>query len=149
MLKIVRDRAELVKVTNGNEDFINKKDFNYKIVDENNIGVYSFAIQYLINKIDIQMRVEPSIVNTQLLSEDNYDIHRGKVGLAKFGNPDFEIDMFATKAPDYNANLGIIDVDSLIDSIKFTTNAVQGYCTKKFIVVADEFSKMLCNQAIG
>jgi len=57
--------------------------------------------------------------------------------------------MFATKAPEYNANLGTIDVDALIDSIKFTTNAVQGYCTKKFIVVVDEFSKMLCNQAIG
>lgn len=61
MLKILRDKAELVKITNGNEDFINKALFNFSLVDENNLGIYRLEIQYLINKIDIKMMIDPSI----------------------------------------------------------------------------------------
>lgn len=61
MLKILKDKAELVKITNGNEDFINKALFNFGLVDENNLGIYRLEIQYLINKIDIKMMIDPSI----------------------------------------------------------------------------------------
>jgi len=39
MIKILRDGTEMVKVTNGNEDFINKVKFDFSLVDESHLGL--------------------------------------------------------------------------------------------------------------
>lgn len=71
MIKILRDRAEMVKVTNGNEDFINKAIFDFSTVDETHLGIYKFRLQYLINKIELYVMVGNQISYRELLTEDN------------------------------------------------------------------------------
>lgn len=83
------------------------------------------------------------------MSEDNYDIHRGKIGLASFGKIDIQVNLFETRPPEYMPNNGTIDSEQFIDSIKFTTTAVESYCSKKFSVVEDNLLKALCNTALG
>jgi len=45
MIKIKKNKAEFVKVTNGNEDFINKQEYNFSALDESNLGLYKFEVQ--------------------------------------------------------------------------------------------------------
>jgi hypothetical protein len=39
MIKIFKDKMSFVKVTDGNEDLINEKPFNFLIVDEAHLGL--------------------------------------------------------------------------------------------------------------
>jgi hypothetical protein len=39
MIKIYKDKMQFVKVTDGNEDLINEKAYNFLIVDEAHLGL--------------------------------------------------------------------------------------------------------------
>jgi len=45
MIKILKVGVEIVKVTNGNEDFINKFAYDFSIVDDSHLGLYKFSLQ--------------------------------------------------------------------------------------------------------
>lgn len=48
-------------------------------------------------QIEITMQKDPSLEHVKLFSVNNYDIHRGCVGMAKKGKVDADITFFETK----------------------------------------------------
>jgi len=100
MIKILKDKMEFVKVTNGNEDPINQALENFNVLGSITGGIYSVKIKYLINKIDIKIKKNPEVNYKEMFLEDNSDIHRGKIGFAKKGNINIDIDLFVTQPPE-------------------------------------------------
>lgn len=39
MIKLMKDKMQMVKVTDGNEDLINEKQFLFSLVDETHLGM--------------------------------------------------------------------------------------------------------------
>lgn len=81
----MKTKAVLSKVVNGSEDQIGEMEYNFGLIDKNNPGLYRFKVLYNMNNIVISMQKDPSLEHVQLFKEDNYDIRRGCVGIAKKG----------------------------------------------------------------
>jgi len=60
------------------------------------------------------MMIDPSIVFTDMLKEDNSDIHRGGVGLAKKGEVKAKITLIETKPPTFAAAPGAWDPQTVL-----------------------------------
>ena len=45
MIKILKNGLEIVKKTNGIEDFIKKFAYDYSIVDDSHLGLYKLSLQ--------------------------------------------------------------------------------------------------------
>lgn len=65
------------------------------------------------------MMIDPSIVFTDMLKEDNSDIHRGKIGIAKKGEVKAKITLIETKPPVFAATPGNWDPQSVLKEYQF------------------------------
>lgn len=77
------------------------------------------------------MMIDPSIVFTDMLKEDNSDIHRGSVGLAKKGEVQAKITLIETKPPTFAASPGAWDPQTVLSQYQFAEPQVIGYCSEK------------------
>lgn len=155
MIKIYKDKMSFVKVTDGNEDLINEKPFNFLIVDEAHLGLQRIEVNYAVNKIDVRMMIDPSIVFTEMMKEDNFDIHRGKIGLAKKGDVKVKISLIETKPATFAAEAGEWDPMLILGQQQFAEPQVIGQCSNQYKMLPDDENSgksmkiASCNTAMG
>lgn len=93
----MKNKAVLGKYVNGSTDVIGEYDYNFGLIDKNSPGNYRFSVNYNMEKIDISLQKDPSLEQVQLFHIENYEIHRGCVGIAKKGKVDADITYYQTK----------------------------------------------------
>lgn len=77
------------------------------------------------------MTIDNQISKKDMLSEDNYDIHRGKVGLAKKGDVKVEFRLIETKPPTFAPAPSVFDPNTVVGTFLFEEAAVVSYCNQK------------------
>lgn len=103
----------------------------------------------MLNLIDVRMMIDPAIVFTDLLKEDNYDIHRGKIGIAKKGKVKVNLTYIETREPEFKKPGGDFDVETILSQFQFAAAAVESWCKAKYKMVADPMKAAMCVTALG
>jgi len=99
------------------------------------------------NVIDISLQKDPSLEHVQLFLEDNYDIKRGLVGLAKKGKVDVAITYFATTDVLTRYEKESYNVEVELKKLQF--GSMETFCPNKYKLLNDSKSTQICETPIG
>jgi len=69
--------------------------------------------------------------------------------LAKVGKVDIEFNLFMTTPPEIQTDSGSIDVEKIVNQIKFEKVAVESFCITKFKALNLPLKQMLCKTELG
>lgn len=71
------------------------------------------------------MLVDPNIVPIDMIKEDNSDIHRGKIGIAKKGSLKVKLNLIETKDALYGSLPGEWDPQVILSQFQFAEDNVR------------------------